>query len=94
MLGFNSPRLSTIDTLCFLSRTRVSLTQHIRSAVDSPSIILHGFWLPIMPATSPNLACSKYGYDFVVATTQASINSTMLNFLASRQEPTVNVCFV
>jgi hypothetical protein len=50
-----------------------------------------------MPASSSNLSDlsnPRYGYDFVVATTQASINATMLEFLASLQEPVVNVCYV
>lgn len=47
-----------------------------------------------MPAKSSDLSSPKYGYDFVVATTQASINGAMLSFLASRTEPEVNVCYV
>src|SRR5256885_14300670 len=38
---------------------------------------------------SSNLSSLKYGHNSVVATTQASINGTMLNFRASRQEPLV-----
>lgn len=40
------------------------------------------------------LSNSHYGYDFVVATTQDSINGTMKMYLDSFQEPIVNVCFV
>jgi hypothetical protein len=47
-----------------------------------------------MPASASFLSDAKYGYDIVVATTQMSINSIMLNFLAARQEPTVNVCYI
>lgn len=36
----------------------------------------------------------KYEYDFVVATTQESINRTMLAFLSALKEPVVNICFV
>jgi hypothetical protein len=35
-----------------------------------------------------------FGYDFVVATTQASINATMKSFLSKLKEPLVDVCFV
>ncbi|KAF2227844.1 hypothetical protein BDZ85DRAFT_8399 [Elsinoe ampelina] len=41
-----------------------------------------------------NLSSAKYNYDFVVATTQRSINATMLIFLSSRSEPEVTVCYV
>jgi len=47
-----------------------------------------------MTATQSFLSNSKYGYDFVVATTQASINATMKAFLAKLKEPVVNICFV
>jgi hypothetical protein len=40
------------------------------------------------------LSSPRYGYDFVVATTQASINATMKSFLAKHTEPTVNICYV
>lgn len=40
------------------------------------------------------LSDSRYGYDVVVATTQASINATMKQFLARLQEPLVTMCFV
>jgi len=41
-----------------------------------------------------NLSSSLYGYDFVVATTQASINATMKNFMSSIGEPEVKICYV
>ena len=47
-----------------------------------------------MTAAQSYLSNSKYGYDFVVATTQASINATMKRFLAQLKEPVVNICFV
>ena len=49
-----------------------------------------------MPVSSnvSNISDPKYGYDFVVATTQASINATMVNFLSTRKEPTIVVCYV
>jgi hypothetical protein len=47
-----------------------------------------------MTAAQSFLSNTKYGYDFVVATTQASINATMKQFLAKVREPVVNICFV
>jgi hypothetical protein len=41
-----------------------------------------------------DLTNPKYGYDFVVATTQASINAILLQYLASVTEPTVTACYV
>ncbi|KAI1169327.1 hypothetical protein F5B18DRAFT_18705 [Nemania serpens] len=47
-----------------------------------------------MPGKDSHLSASAYGYDFVVATTQQSINATMLAFLASRKEPVANICYI
>lgn len=47
-----------------------------------------------MSVLQSNLAAPRYGYDFVVATTQASINSVMKRFLATLAEPVVTVCYV
>lgn len=47
-----------------------------------------------MPASQSNLSAPRYGYDFVVATTQASINATMKQFLSGLTEPVVAVCYV
>jgi hypothetical protein len=47
-----------------------------------------------MSASQSQLSAAKYGYDFVVATTQASINATMKEFLAGLTEPVVTVCYV
>lgn len=50
-----------------------------------------------MAANQSNLSDSKYGYDLVVATTQASINSTMkefLNSITASEAPEVVVCYV
>ena len=48
-----------------------------------------------MNSNASNISVPKFGYDFVVATTQASTNATMLSFFSTRQEPTgVIVCFV
>ncbi|GGM23576.1 hypothetical protein GCM10010129_80010 [Streptomyces fumigatiscleroticus] len=47
-----------------------------------------------MSASSSDLSSVKYGYDFVVATTQASINATMKLFLSGLTEPEVTVCYV
>ncbi|KAB8073580.1 hypothetical protein BDV29DRAFT_157454 [Aspergillus leporis] len=41
-----------------------------------------------------NLSSPKYGYNFVVATTQISINAILLQFLAEIAEPTVTACYV
>lgn len=45
-------------------------------------------------SNASHISSPKYGYDFVVATTQASINAAMMNFLSTRKEPTVNVCYI
>ncbi|KAI0972305.1 hypothetical protein F4678DRAFT_471847 [Xylaria arbuscula] len=47
-----------------------------------------------MPVDASNLSSAKYGYDFVVATTQASINSGLLQFLAEGNQPVVYLCFL
>ena len=47
-----------------------------------------------MSASQSNLSDSKYGYDLVIAVTQASINVTMKEFLSGVQEPEVAVCYV
>ncbi|HZX83335.1 MAG TPA: hypothetical protein VFF19_07210, partial [Reyranella sp.] len=47
-----------------------------------------------MSVSQSFLSNSPYGYDFVVATTQASINATMKAFLAAGTEPVANICFV
>ena len=46
------------------------------------------------PGTSSNLSNAKYGYDFVVATTQVSLNGIIMEFLNSHKEPVVTVCYV
>ncbi|KAI1121516.1 hypothetical protein F5Y10DRAFT_288427 [Nemania abortiva] len=47
-----------------------------------------------MPGKDSYISAPRYGYDFVVATTQQSINATMLTFLASRQEPVAYICYI
>jgi hypothetical protein len=47
-----------------------------------------------MSASQSNLSAAQYGYDFVVATTQGSINSTMKWFLSELTEPVVTVCYL
>lgn len=47
-----------------------------------------------MSANQSYLSDPKYGYDFVVATTQGSINSTMKWFLSELTEPVVTVCYL
>ncbi len=49
----------------------------------------------IYPGVSEsNLSSTKYGYDFVTAVTQNSINLTMKHFLNALEEPVVTVCYV
>lgn len=45
-------------------------------------------------ANASFLAGPKYGCDFVVATTQASINSGLLEFLANSNQPETYLCFL
>ncbi|KAH6972773.1 hypothetical protein BKA56DRAFT_691286 [Ilyonectria sp. MPI-CAGE-AT-0026] len=47
-----------------------------------------------MSASASNLSNSHYGYHFVVAVTEASINATLKAFMATLQEPVVTVCYV
>ena len=47
-----------------------------------------------MPNNDSYISAPSYGYDFVVATTQQSINATLLKFLDSCQEPVAYICFV
>ncbi|KAI9046010.1 uncharacterized protein KD926_005956 [Aspergillus affinis] len=47
-----------------------------------------------MDASDSFLSSAKYGYDFVVATTQASINSDLLLFLSESQQPVQYLCFL
>ncbi|KAK3380943.1 hypothetical protein B0H63DRAFT_510896 [Podospora didyma] len=41
-----------------------------------------------------NLTSPRYGYDFVIATTQSSINATIKYFLSALKEPMVRYAFV
>ncbi|QEC77564.1 hypothetical protein [Mucilaginibacter ginsenosidivorax] len=47
-----------------------------------------------MSAKQSFLSDPHYGYDFVVATTQASINSTMKEYLYKIKQPTTYICFL
>lgn len=47
-----------------------------------------------MPVNGSYLSNPKYGYDFVVATTQASINSGLAAFLAEGNQPITHLCFL
>ena len=47
-----------------------------------------------MPSEKSFLSNPKYGYDFVVATTQASINSGLKEYLANSDQPTTYLCFL
>jgi len=46
-----------------------------------------------MSASQSFLSSPDYGYDYVVAVTQDSINATALSFLSTNQ-PVVNVCYI
>jgi hypothetical protein len=46
-----------------------------------------------MSTSQSYLSSPEYGYDYVVAVTQDSINATALDFLSHRQ-PILNVCFI
>lgn len=47
-----------------------------------------------MSATDSNLSDPRYGYDLVVAVTQAAVNATMKEFLAQADTPEVVICYV
>ena len=47
-----------------------------------------------MSASQSYLSESNYGYDFVVATTQASINATMDEFINGANLPEVTMCYI
>ncbi|KAH7131461.1 hypothetical protein B0J13DRAFT_642157, partial [Dactylonectria estremocensis] len=47
-----------------------------------------------MDATASNLSSQKYGYGFVVSTTQASINSGLLEYLNESTQPYTYLCFL
>lgn len=47
-----------------------------------------------MSASQSFLSSPKYSYDFVVATTQASINSGLLEYLSTSSQPETIVCFL
>lgn len=47
-----------------------------------------------MTAKNSNLSAPAYGYDFVVSTTQASINSGLLAFLAEGGQPVQDLIFL
>lgn len=44
--------------------------------------------------TQSDLSSSAYGYDFVVATTQASINSGLKEYLNNANQPATALCFL
>jgi hypothetical protein len=46
-----------------------------------------------MSASQSFLSSPEYGYDYVVAVTQDSINATALAFLSTKQ-PVVNACWI
>lgn len=47
-----------------------------------------------MTANKSYLSSSKYGYDFVVATTQASINAGLKEYLNTIDQPSTTLCFL
>ncbi|KXH48077.1 hypothetical protein CNYM01_11602 [Colletotrichum nymphaeae SA-01] len=47
-----------------------------------------------MDASNSNLTDQRYGYDFVVSTTQASINSGLLEYLWESNQPINYICYL
>ncbi|UQC79375.1 uncharacterized protein CLUP02_04854 [Colletotrichum lupini] len=47
-----------------------------------------------MDVNNSNLTDLKYGYDFVVSTTQASINSGLLEYLWESNQPVNYICYI
>lgn len=47
-----------------------------------------------MDASNSNLTDLGYGYDFVVSTTQASINSGLLEYLWESNQPINYICYL
>lgn len=47
-----------------------------------------------MGASQSFLSNAKYGYDFVVATTQASINATLMEYLSGFNSPMITQCYI
>lgn len=47
-----------------------------------------------MSFNDSNLSSPKYGYDFVLSTTQASINSGLLEYLSQEGQPIAYICFL
>lgn len=47
-----------------------------------------------MSSNQSNLSSEHYGYDFVVATTQASINSGLKEYLNASNQPETIICFL
>ncbi|KAK1532351.1 uncharacterized protein CCOS01_04334 [Colletotrichum costaricense] len=47
-----------------------------------------------MDVNNSNLTDLKYGYDFVVSTTQASINSGLLEYLWESNQPVDYICYI
>ncbi|CAG7557988.1 unnamed protein product [Fusarium equiseti] len=47
-----------------------------------------------MSGSASNLSSPQYGYDVVVAVTQASINATLRQYLSTVQAPVINICYV
>jgi hypothetical protein len=64
---------------------------------DNLGNTIHDVGQAILSMSGPkasNLSDAHYGYDYVVATTQASIDAAMKKFLSKHTEPTTTVCFV
>jgi len=79
--------------LKFLHKYQIYLSYLDFLSTELSPVSIHS--LSTMSAlTFSDISGPKYGYDFVVATTQASINGTMLAFLSALKEPVVNICFV
>ena len=50
--------------------------------------------MPDLSAKASNLSGEKYGYDYVLSTTQASINSDLLEYLSRAKEHISYLCFL
>jgi hypothetical protein len=47
-----------------------------------------------MSSIQSNLSSPQYGYDFVVATTQAGINATMVTYMQGLNAPVITLCYI
>src|ERR1700750_2770883 len=60
---------------------------------SSPKLMINQTEEQMMSGSQSYLSSPDYGYDYVVAVTQDSINATALEFLFHKQ-PVLNVCYI